>query len=124
MPEYIQKAAEELVSTLSRKNKDYAPTDEFSNFRGAAELAGIGTWDAMLVQIGIKYTRLQGLADGLSSPEYESVRDTLLDLAGYSIIAAAWLDKESADQLATKLEPGGSPPPGWYVPLYPEEERQ
>lgn len=98
MTERIEKVANELAVTLSRKNKDYAPTDEFSNFTLAGELAGLLAWDAILVQIGIKYGRLLNLVSaGISQPEYESIRDTLVDLAGYSVIAAAYLDKKSSE---------------------------
>ena len=90
MDSYIQKVAEELAITLSRKNKDYAPTDEFSNFRMAGNLAGLTEWDAILIQIGIKFSRLQSLvAEGVGRAEYEGVRDTLMDLAGYCVIGAA-----------------------------------
>lgn len=120
MAEYIQNAANELATVLSRKNKDYAPTDEFSNFSMAGELAGVTAWEAMLVQIGIKYTRLLGLVDGRSEPEFESVRDTLLDLAGYAVIAGAWLDREADEIDRPAFEDAGHPT--WVVPLYPEEE--
>ncbi len=93
---YIKDAAISLADTLSRKNKDYAPTTEFSNFEEAAALAGLLPFDAMMIQIGIKYTRLKGLMkDG--EPEFESMQDTLLDLAGYAIITNAWLTKEARD---------------------------
>jgi hypothetical protein len=95
LTEHIEKVANELAVTLSRKNKDYAPTDEFSNFTLAGQLAGLTPWDAILIQIGIKHSRLLSLvSEGVSKPEFESVRDTLVDLAGYSVIAAAYLDRE------------------------------
>lgn len=89
MTSYVQRAAAELVEMLKSKNHDYAPTTEFSNFEKAAEFAGVQPMDAIAVQIGIKYTRLQGLAD---NKKHESLRDSFMDLAGYALIAAGYLD--------------------------------
>jgi hypothetical protein len=106
---YIQNVAHELATTLSKKNSDYAPTDEFSNFRMAAELPGIDMFDVMLGQIGIKYTRLMSLVQGVlyEGAEYEGVRDTLVDLAGYAVIAAAYLDDqvEKMAELQARIVP-------------------
>lgn len=99
MTSRIQGVAEELKLTLSRKNHDYATTDEFSNFVTAAELPGLNPFDVMLGQLGIKYSRLLGL-NNEGEPEFESFRDTLIDLAGYAIITAAWLDKEKDESEA------------------------
>lgn len=93
---YIQRVAGELKDTLSRKGSDYAPTDEFSNFMEAARLPNLLPLDVMLGQLGIKYSRLLSLhPEGAS--EYEGYRDSLIDLAGYAVIAAAWLDREKED---------------------------
>lgn len=96
MSNYIQNVANELRVTLQGKNHDYTTTDEFSNFTEAAKLPGLLPFDVMLGQLGIKYSRLLGLNHS-GEPEFESFRDSLIDLAGYAVIAAAWLDKERAD---------------------------
>lgn len=92
----IQKSASILAKTLEGKNKDYAPEDEFSNFNRAAAFVGGGMDNlaVMLTQIAIKFTRLETLIryDGMTEPNYESIADTLLDLAGYSVIAHAYLN--------------------------------
>jgi hypothetical protein len=80
-------SADLLARTLKSKNSDYKVDSEFSNFEKAAEFAGITPLQVMLAQIGIKYTRIQGLVDA----ENESLEDSLLDLAGYAIIAHAYL---------------------------------
>lgn len=121
---YIQRVAGELKDTLSRKNHDYTTTDEFSNFTEAARLPGVMPFDVVLGQLGIKYSRLLSLNKG-SDPEFESLRDSFIDLAGYAVIAAAWLDREKEDAEApTPLHPathcdGRSGPakhlPHWFV---------
>lgn len=110
----IQRVAAELAATLKGKNQDYAPTTEFSNFEEAARFAGLLPLDVIMVQIGIKYTRLQGLStDG--TPEYESFRDTLVDLAGYAVIGAAYMDAlKSAEKDGQPYTPSGNLP-HWYV---------
>lgn len=86
----IQQSAALLARTLKSKNSDYKVDSEFSNFERAAEFAGITPLKVMLAQIGIKYTRIQGLMDA----ENEMPDDSLLDLAGYAIIAHAYLQAE------------------------------
>lgn len=92
----ISAVAAELMDTLIKKNADYAGGQEFFNFEQAAEFAGLDTFYVMLAQIGIKYTRIANLHGG-DMPENESLRDSLVDLAGYAVIAAAWLDAVQAE---------------------------
>lgn len=90
---HTQRAAKDLVDILGKKNSDYAPSGEFSNFELAGQLAGLTAWDAILIQIGIKYTRLTSLVvEGVNSSNFEGVRDTLQDLAGYSLIGVGYQD--------------------------------
>lgn len=91
----IQQSAGLLARTLQGKNNDYRVDGEFSNFERAADFASTAPIKVMMTQIAIKYTRIQG---GLRSDEsfnYESLKDSLLDLAGYAVIAHAYLSKDS-----------------------------
>ena len=90
MSDWIRTSAEYLRLTLASKNEDYKVDSEFSNFTEAADLPGIDPMDVMLGQLGIKYTRLKGLTRS-ESANYESMEDTLLDLAGYAIITHAYM---------------------------------
>lgn len=87
---WIQASVETLAQTLSSKNNDYAPGGEFSNFEEAADFAHVTDLDVMMSQIGIKITRIKNLAAGVT-PQNESMADSLLDLAGYAIIAHAYI---------------------------------
>jgi hypothetical protein len=90
---YIQSSAAHLAETLASKNSDYAPTGEFSNFERAAEVAGIPTLQVMLAQAAIKMTRIQSLTNPVTGTfENESLRDSFLDLAGYAVIAHAYME--------------------------------
>ena len=89
---WIQASAETLAETLSSKNHDYAPEGEFSNFEKAAEIAGTNAMIVMAAQAAIKMTRIQSLMDPRAGTyENESLKDSFLDLAGYALIAHAYL---------------------------------
>lgn len=101
---FIAASAEHLAETLTKKNSDYAPTGEFSNFEKAAEFSGSRTLGVMLGQIAIKYTRIETLSRDVynPSPQYESLQDSLLDLAGYAVIAHAYLAASEIDDAPTE----------------------
>lgn len=81
-------ALDELHVLLDGKNSDYRIDGEFSNFQYAANLADVSIEQVMLTQIGIKLGRLKGLPD---DPKNESRKDTVRDLAGYSVILYAYI---------------------------------
>jgi hypothetical protein len=97
---YIQASAETLAETLLSKNSDYAPTGEFSNFEKAAEVAGIGVFQVIAAQAAIKMTRIESLMGTRGNPKVvgESLKDSFLDLAGYAIIAHAYLEFRDVPQ--------------------------
>jgi len=79
------KILEELRELHSRKNHDYATSDDpLSNFKEAERL-GIPAWKGCLIRMSDKWCRLIELSkkEGMN----ESIEDTLRDLAVYSIIA-------------------------------------
>ena len=78
---------EQMRSLAVSKNHDYASDDNpFSNFEGAARLAGLTADQVFHTMIGIKVERLRQVAQ--REANHESLDDTLLDLANY---AALWL---------------------------------
>lgn len=90
----IQASVELLAETLQKKNNDYAGENgEFFNFSRSAELASVSTLAAMLVQIGVKVTRIQNLFDRPGASN-EPLVDSLLDLAGYAVIAHAYVNQD------------------------------
>lgn len=95
---YIPAVVEQLRLTLKGKNEDYAPTTEFSNFEQAGALVGVSPRLAIMLQIGIKYSRLTSLIESDAEANFEGIRDTLMDLAGYSMIAVAHMDKLADDE--------------------------
>ncbi|MFF3147771.1 nucleotide modification associated domain-containing protein [Streptomyces sp. NPDC057927] len=77
--QHIQKAGEGLTELLLRKNHDYG--DSF-----AQQYSKYGLMSA-LIRMDDKMRRLETLIDGEQAQVFESVNDTLLDLAGYALLA-------------------------------------
>lgn len=101
---FIAASAEHLAETLTKKNSDYAPTGEFSNFEKSAEFAGITPLQLMLAQISIKMTRIETLfEDNGKQANNEPLIDSLLDLAGYSVIAHAYLESGARPERAAQV---------------------
>jgi hypothetical protein len=90
-----------IIEIYRRKRRDYAKDSEpLSNFRTTAQLLGLdgfGPAESALVNVIQKLARLQSLRINvrMDSPDNESVADTYLDLAVYSIITYALATQEN-----------------------------
>jgi hypothetical protein len=69
---------QELQYIMLKKHEDYGPM----NISGAPG----GPMNGLRVRMYDKLARLNNLVDTGDTPNYESVEDTLLDLANYAII--------------------------------------
>ena len=78
----------QMADVFSKKSHDYtgADSDPFINLR-LSEKMGIDAWKGALVRMGDKFSRLCSFAkkDTFQVKE-ESVEDTLVDMANYSLI--------------------------------------
>ena len=86
---------ETMKNTHDAKRHDYASTEDvFANFR-TCEMAGIPAWKGCCVRIGDKFSRIMGFAkkEKLKVKD-ESIKDTLIDLANYAIIALILYEEE------------------------------
>lgn len=82
---------DEIAALHSRKNHDYAKTDEpLSNFTRSAAL-GVEPWRGVLIRMSDKWSRIEQLASG-KTPKNESMRDSLIDLAVYALIDVLLLE--------------------------------
>jgi len=78
------------------KQADYAkPEDPFANVR-ASEDFGIDGWVGCMVRANDKMRRIQTFAK-TKVLKHESVRDSLQDLAVYSVIALCLYDEENTN---------------------------
>lgn len=77
------------------KSHDYAgDKDPMSNFR-MSELMGIAPWKAIVVRLGDKYSRIMNFCKKESlQVKDESIIDTLLDMANYSLLCIIMYNQE------------------------------
>lgn len=78
------KVYDEAFNILLKKNADYGPSN-------IADSPG-GPLNGILVRMWDKMSRLRHLVESGVEPENESLRDTLMDMANYSLIAMIVLD--------------------------------
>ncbi len=84
---------DEIAALHSRKNHDYAPSEEpLANFRMAEKL-GVPAWKGVLVRMSDKWSRILQLAQG-KNPKNESLRDSLVDLAVYALIDVLLIEEQ------------------------------
>lgn len=95
---FFDAISSEITALHERKAQDYASQGEFANFEASAQQAGVTPAQAIEVMIGTKTARLRSLERSGGTPNFESVRDTLLDRAVYCMIALAYHDSQSEAQ--------------------------
>jgi len=77
-PSDVDTITNELTAILLKKQQDYGPFN-------IAHAPG-GAMNGLRVRMHDKLARLNNLVDTGNTPNYESVEDTLIDLANYAII--------------------------------------
>lgn len=83
----------EMAELHSRKNANYAKTnDPLSNLR-VAEQFGLPAHLGVLIRMSDKFSRLQELSKGKQDEVGENIKDTLLDMAVYSILCIVLLEE-------------------------------
>lgn len=89
----IERVLIEIVQLNRKKRHDYADdNDIFSNFREAGEQTNTDALTVCEMHIATKQARLKNLTKKSVTPKNESIRDTRLDRAVYSVIAVALND--------------------------------
>ena len=89
----------ELLNTIKNlhdaKKHDYgAKEDIFANFR-LSELSGIPAWQGSVVRMGDKYARISNfIKKGEFKFKGENIKDTLMDMAIYSLITMILYEEE------------------------------
>ena len=91
---------DEVRALHDRKNSDYArDSDPLSNFR-RAEAFGVTPLQGVLVRMSDKVSRIEELSRGKVAKN-ESLRDSLIDLSVYGLIAILLLDEAASRQAAS-----------------------
>jgi hypothetical protein len=93
-PAFIQ-LLREIEALHESKNEDYAAdADPLSNLR-RCEKFNVPAFTGTLVRLTDKWSRIEQLAGG-KAPKHESLRDSLVDNAVYSLLAVLLLDEQAA----------------------------
>ncbi len=76
-----------MLDTHQRKDHDYAGEVPYSNLR-ECEKMGIPAWQGVVIRMGDKWSRIQNFVkQGELRVKDETILDTLMDMAVYSVIA-------------------------------------
>ena len=103
---------ETMKNTHDAKRHDYAnPDDVFANFR-TCEQAGIPAWKGCCVRLGDKFSRIMGFAkkEKLKVKD-ESIKDTLIDMANYSLIALILYEETLEEDRIERVKEWNNNPP-------------
>ena len=88
---------DEMRRLHESKSQDYgSETDPLANIRQGAEFVGIEPWRGCMVRIADKVQRLKTYCR-TGRLVHEGVRDTLLDLSAYSLLAIVLFDEGNVD---------------------------
>jgi hypothetical protein len=83
----------EIMALHDGKSHDYSyDTDPLSNLRRAKAL-GVDPVKGVLIRLSDKWCRIEQLSSG-KTPKNESLRDSLIDNAVYSLLAVVLLDEQ------------------------------
>lgn len=83
---HIEQFTERMAQTILRKGNDYANTDRLSNFKLAGAICGMTAAQNCLSLIATKVARLGVLIGSGKTPDNESIRDSLIDMANYAVL--------------------------------------
>lgn len=89
LPDNVEKfrnITNEMAKTYAAKNHDYG-----NSFEQSLDEFGLV---ASVVRLGDKMNRIKSLIKKEAKVKDESIKDTLLDLASYSVMALMWLNKQ------------------------------
>ena len=92
---------EQIKELHDKKQHDYgANQDIFANFR-LSELSGIPAWQGSVVRMGDKYARIANFINkGEFKFKEESIKDTLMDMAIYSLITMILFEEAEGTEMA------------------------
>ena len=94
--ENYEKYQKQMNDILKRKNSDYAGIKgEYNNFEYCEKLGLCTTETGIMVRISDKMTRISNLLKQEAQVKDESIKDTLLDLANYSMILASYIEDKN-----------------------------
>lgn len=93
---HIDKLFEDMSYILFNKGSDYANEDRLSNFKLAGSIAGGDAASNCLNLIATKVARLGNLLSNKKAVYYESVNDSIIDLANYAVLLHMIVNEEKS----------------------------
>lgn len=102
---------EEMEKIMLKKGNDYSNEDRLSNFKLSGSIIGQSGEQCCLNLIAVKVARLGQLIGAGKLPNNESVHDTLLDLANYTLLLAMLVDEQDGRQSSIGYLTKNVPPP-------------
>ena len=85
--EYIfDQTIDKMREIMLSKGNDYANEDRLSNFKLAGSICGLSPQQNCLSLIATKVARLGVLLKEKSEPNNESIEDSLVDMANYTLL--------------------------------------
>lgn len=97
--DYFTKFVDDMSKTLFKKGADYSNQDRLSNFKLAGAIAGVGAPLNCLNLIATKVARLGVLLNTDAPPSNESISDSILDLANYSVLLSMIINENKQPDL-------------------------
>jgi hypothetical protein len=93
--EYIfNQTVDKMREIMLSKGNDYANEDRLSNFKLAGSICGLSPEQNCLSLIATKVARLGVLLKDKSKPNNESIEDSLVDMANYTLLLIMILKDE------------------------------
>lgn len=118
----FHKLLREIGELHDKKQEDYGRgSDPFANVRQSSEW-GLAPWIGAMVRAGDKFKRLQKAARG-GTMANESVEDSMMDLAVYSLIALVLYREENEGDSAGDGGKAGHPA-GSYAAVQADDYRK
>jgi hypothetical protein len=94
--EYVfDRTVDKMKAIMLSKGNDYANEDRLSNFKLAGAICGLTPKQNCLSLIATKVARLGVLLSEKSKPNNESIEDSLVDMANYTLLLIMILEDEA-----------------------------
>lgn len=101
---HFKEMTSKMETILLKKGNDYANEDRLSNFKLAGSICGLTAEQSCLSLIATKVARLGNLLGSGKRPDNESIQDSVLDLANYSILLSMIIDNNKVGAYDVKLQ--------------------
>jgi hypothetical protein len=89
---HFEEFTSKMKDVIISKGNDYANEDRLSNFKLAGSISGLSPELNCLSLIATKVARLGVLLNSKQEPNNESIQDSILDLANYSVLLGMILE--------------------------------